>query len=164
MPTHGLPSPLARALRCPPRWWGLPLFAGILLGSSCADDDGECSPGYEGCTCSSDTCLVGLRCLSGYCVDPRWEPPEDDAGEGAPMDDGAGPGGSPDNVSACNALAEQLECGGFDPSGALQCSLYADFPCDLVDYFECIRDTFSCADGVPDISGFTECAELATCE
>lgn len=159
---------LIRALGSSPRWWSVPLVAGIGLGLSCTDEDeGGCVPGYEGCACSETVCLEGLRCLSGRCVDPMWMTPVDDAGGDGGMGDGAGdgaePGESPDNVAACNALAAELECGGFDLSGALQCSLYADFPCDISDYFDCVRDTFACTDGVPDSSGIVECAELATC-
>ncbi len=136
-------------------------MVGMALGISCAQED-ECTPGYEACICSAGTCLAGLSCLSGYCVDPNWEPTGDGAAEaGTPSADDTM--GSGDNVAACNALIDEIECGMFDLSGAIDCSLYSSLTCDIADYFDCIRDAFTCTDGVPDTSGIIDCAELATC-
>lgn len=38
-------------------------------GTEASADDAVCTPGYEGCACAMDTCLAGLQCLSGLCVD-----------------------------------------------------------------------------------------------
>ncbi|MCH9682500.1 MAG: hypothetical protein K0V04_13775 [Deltaproteobacteria bacterium] len=153
-----------------PSVWSSWLFAvalgGLPLGLSCADDDRSCSPGHERCECVAGTCLAGLSCLSNYCVDPDWEPGDEAAtanpADGAQPDDG--PGDSPDNVAACQALADELVCGSTDVSNAINCSLYADLPCDITDYFDCARETFACIDSVPDTSGWLECAELAICD
>ena len=148
--------------------WTSLFVAGLLAGASCADED-ECTPGYEGCVCASGACLDGLACLSSYCVDPDWTPPTDDAADTgddvADTGDDTGSGGSsPDNVAACNALLDELgACGDFDLTSVIDCSIYADYTCDVADYLDCIREAYVCVDGVPDTSGFLECTELATC-
>ncbi len=147
-------------------WLSAALLAGLALGISCGEQGEDCVAGYEGCPCAQNTCLDGLSCLSGHCVDPNWTPTGDDAaadqdaGNEDPDDGGSG---SADNVAACNALIEELACGGFDLSTAIDCSLYADHPCDIAEYFDCVRDAFTCTDGVPDASGIVDCTNLATC-
>lgn len=150
--------------------WSATFFVGALWGVSCTQPS-ECLPGSEGCSCSDGVCLEGLVCLSEHCVDPDWTPPEEDAGSEANDVDGDGDGdgadgesGSSDNVAACNALVEELQCGDFDLAGTIDCSLYMDYACDIADYFDCIRDAFMCTDGVPDTSGILDCNALATCE
>lgn len=134
---------------------------GLLAGISCVEED-DCTPGSEGCPCSDGVCLVGLTCLSNYCVDPAWEPPGE-AEEGAMPTGGGEAGGSADNVAACNSLVEAIECGDFDLSSALDCNIYADVACDVADYFDCLEDSFTCVDGAPDTSGFADCIDLAQC-
>ena len=147
----------------PSLWWATPLLVGMLLGISCGNDE-DCLPGSEGCPCSDGVCLEGLTCLSSYCVDPDWTAPGGDATDGVGADGTASEGGSADNVTACEALIEELECGEFDLTSVLDCSLYADYPCDIADYFDCIREAFECTDGVPDTNGLLECNDLASCE
>lgn len=139
---------------------------GVMLGLACEQGD-DCPAGQEGCVCTSDgLCLEGLECLSGHCVDPNWTPPTG-AGQGD-GDDGGGTnaddeGGSFDNVAACNALVDELVCGDADLAMYIDCSLYADDPCDVADYFDCVREMVNCVDGVFDASQLMACAELGTC-
>lgn len=152
-------------LRLLPAMGGLLLGLSLSLGVSCARED-QCTPGYEGCACAGGvTCLGGLKCLSNLCVDPDWVPPTP-GGEGG--DGGSagsdGDGGSVDNVAACEALVDELACGSFDPTTFLDCDIYSNLACDISDYFDCVRDTFTCNGGVADVSEVAQCASLGTCE
>lgn len=133
--------------------------AGVMLGVACEQSD-DCPAGQEGCACTSDgLCLEGLDCLSGHCVDPSWMPPT-----GGGPDDDDDDGGTFDNVTACNALVDELVCGDADLAMYVDCSLYADYPCDVADYFDCVREMVTCVDGAFDASQLMACAELGTCE
>ncbi len=148
------------------------------MAGACGDAE-ACPSGSEGCPCQAGGCDPGLVCASNYCVDPNWEAPPVTPGEAAPgtsgqvtAGNGAGPGdgqadggdgSSPDNVAACEALVDEIECGEFDLSSVVDCSLYAGLACDIADYFDCVRDNISCVDGVPDSSGIINCADLANC-
>lgn len=79
-------------------------------------------------------------------------------------DDGAGGGGTVDNVGACESLVADLECGSADLGMYLQCDNLRASECDLGDYFTCIEETFTCNDGVFDPSGWMQCASLVTCD
>jgi hypothetical protein len=107
------------------------------------------------------SCLEGLVCLSEYCVDPNWTAP----GPGSAANDGEGSQGenAPDNVGACESFAEEVACGTFDFAEMLQCDAYAGYACDVTDYFDCLRDHTACTDGVPVVSGWQQCTELAEC-
>jgi hypothetical protein len=150
-------------------------LVGFLLGIGAACDPGaanDCQPGSEGCFCAKDyACLTGLVCLSERCVDPDGEPVGnddsgngDDSGGGDDSGDGADSGDTaPDNVGACEGWVESAECGDYDWSQSVDCSAYANYPCDIADYFNCLNENTSCTDGIPDTTGWTNCAELATC-
>jgi len=106
--------------------------------------------------------LEGLECLSNLCVDPNWTPPVPGE-EGGPSAEEGGSDGSIDNVAACDAMLDDLSCGSFDLGSVVDCDIYADVGCDIADYFDCVREVFTCTDGVADASGLPECAELVTC-
>ncbi len=71
--------------------------------------------------------------------------------------------GSVDNVAACQSFVDSLACGDADLSMYIDCSIYATTPCDIADYFTCAESEFTCTEGVPDVSGFVDCATMATC-
>ena len=166
---------------------GLLLAAAPACDQKAADD---CQPGTESCSCTVDyRCLEGLTCLSEYCVDPDWSPevPDDDedasedddedsnedddaadsgddnGDDDGGDDDGGGDGGAVDNVGACENWIEAAECGDYDWSQSVDCGIYANLACDIADYFNCLSENTACNDGIPDTSGWTACAELATC-
>jgi hypothetical protein len=87
--------------------------------------------------------------------------PGDGGDDGAPDDDD---GASFDNVASCNALVDELVCGDADLGMYIDCSIYADYACDVADYFDCVREMVTCADGFFDTSQITTCVDLATCE
>jgi hypothetical protein len=135
----------------------------------CDADSTDCPDGSETCRCTTDyKCLEGLTCLSDRCVDVFWTPPE------ATDDDDTSPGGrgddeSVDNVDACEDWVAELsssECGGADWSQLAGCQAYADVTCDLAGqgFFDCLTENTMCTVGVPDVSGWTQCASLGTCE
>ena len=164
---------------------------GFLAAAAPACDQkaaGDCQPGTESCSCTADfRCLEGLTCLSEYCVDPNWSPATPDDDESAAEDededsnedededsneeegdddgdDGGDDGGDAvDNVGACENWIDAAECGDYDWSQSVDCSLYANLACDIADYFNCLSDNTACNDGIPDTAGWTACAELATC-
>ncbi|MFO8072123.1 MAG: hypothetical protein R6V85_09635 [Polyangia bacterium] len=70
------------------------------------------------------------------------------------------------NVVACEDWLASLECGETDFSGLVDCSVYADYPCDISDYFNCLAEEGSCDEdtGVYDSTGWADCADLATCD
>lgn len=70
-----------------------------------------------------------------------------------------------DNVGACEDWVASMECGDYDYSSVVDCSVYEDYNCDVADYFDCLTDNTTCDDatGVADMSGWTECTSLAAC-
>lgn len=85
-------------------------------------DDGVCTPGYEGCACAMDTCLAGLQCFSGLCVDagplettngedttPAEESSEDDESTSAPLTVGEESTTSSDEESTTTAVESSSE-------------------------------------------------------
>ena len=152
---------------------------GFLFGFAAACDtqaSNSCQTGSEGCLCTKDyECLTGLVCLSEYCVDPDWDPGDegDEGDEGDSDDDDSGDeddsgdddsgATAPDNVGACEGWIESAECGDYDWSQSIDCGAYASHPCDVADYFNCLNDNTGCTNGIPDTTGWAECAELATC-
>ncbi len=160
MTTPTQPSPKHRLLAVPGLLLGSALTIGMLASISCNAEE-DCIPGYPGCSCFRNVCLEGLECLSNFCVDPNWVPPEPGGGQPATSDDG---NNSPNNVAACNDMLDELSCGSFDLGSVIDCGIYADLTCDISDYFDCIRDVVTCTDDVVDASGIVECAELAACQ
>jgi len=71
----------------------------------------------------------------------------------------------PDNVASCNEWLESASCGDFDFSASVDCSVYENTDCDISEYFECLTANTSCDEGtgVPDVSGWGQCAAKATC-
>jgi hypothetical protein len=142
---------------------------GLFVGAAPACDPkagDACPAGTEGCHCTADwDCLEGLTCLSEYCVDPEPDADEDEdedeeQDDESPADDG---GSSTDNVGACETWIDAAECGDYDWSQSVDCSLYADLQCDIADYFDCLTDNTACSGGIPDTSGWAACVELAAC-
>ena len=78
--------------------------------------------------------------------------------------------GAADNVGACESLEETLnglECVAEGWDWGLSCESYADYACDIADYFNCLEDATVCTDDDPsvlDISGWADCADLASCD
>ena len=125
------------------------LFA-FALGLACSDDDSTSSD--EGASTPNPD-------DSG-----ADESGEEGNGEEEGGEEGNGEeGGAVDNVAACEDLLDALECGEVDLTQTVSCDMYANTTCDLVDYFTCLEDNFTCTDGVFDPTGWTMCAELATC-
>jgi hypothetical protein len=134
------------------------LLGGIATGVACAAED-DCTAGYEACPCAAGTCLDGLVCLSGYCVNPDWEPPVAD-GSGGNDDDS----NDFDNVAACEDLIDDFSCGDVDLGMYVDCDVYGPLPCDVADYFDCVDENIECNDGVLDASDIMECVSLAQCD
>ena len=134
---------------------------GLAAGLACGADDDDCTAGYEACPCASGTCLDGLTCLSGYCVNPDWEPPvgEETAVAEADDDDSGF-----DNVAACEALLDDFDCGDVDLGMYVDCDVYGPLPCYVADYFDCVNEEITCTDGVLDASTLMECVPLAQCD
>jgi hypothetical protein len=76
----------------------LPLASGFALGAAgCADEDPSCSVGSSGCSCYPDnTCLVGLSCMSGICVQLGGEGETGDGDDESGSGDGDGDSGPGD--------------------------------------------------------------------
>ena len=68
-----------------------------------------------------------------------------------------------DNVAACEEWIESLNCGEYDFSSTLDCSIYESTECDISDYFDCLTENTECIDGVPDMTGWLSCLSKATC-
>ncbi len=71
---------------------------------------------------------------------------------------------SPDNVGACESLAESLSCGSSDVGQYLTCSSFEKYDCDIVDYFDCLEDNSSCEQGVADYTGWAACTSKLNCD
>ncbi len=69
------------------------------------------------------------------------------------------------NVSACEDWLASMSCGDTDFSTLVSCDVYQDTTCDVSDYFTCLTDGTTCdeATGVADMTGWADCATLATC-
>lgn len=134
-----------------------------LSSPACDSESNGCPDGSETCPCTVDyKCLEGLTCLSDRCVDVSWTPPEDEP-------DPAGPDGTADNRAACEEWVDSLQslqCGLQGGQSVVDCSAYANVPCDLNanGLFACFSDNVTCQGGMLDASGLASCAALATCE
>ena len=74
-------------------------------------------------------------------------------------------GDSFDNVAACKTWLSKTSCGSFDFSTAVSCDGYSSTTtCDLAPYFDCLTSNTSCANGVPNMSGWTQCTSKASCQ
>ena len=75
--------------------------------------------------------------------------------------------GSGNPVEACEALEDTLAMCQPALEGALQCSSYDAWPCDLTDYFDCVTDAYGdCQGGTfpnTDPLALQDCAMLTTC-
>ncbi len=135
----------------------------LALGACDGEQDG-CTPGYETCDCEAEArCLEGLQCLSNRCVDPNASPDTTDDSDTAQSGALAESGEDFDNVSACEALLDSLECA--PPAGValIDCASFGSSPCDISDYLNCLEDNATCNGDQLDASGWTECADLAVC-
>ena len=140
----------------------LALLLSPLLGFlSPACDSDDCPAGHEGCACAEEySCLDGLQCLSEYCVAPAGSMAE---GSDSHNSDNNSGNSSANNVAACEAFLDSLECAEL-PGGTplVDCSTYQEVVCDISDYLDCLTDNTTCTDGVPDASQWADCASLAT--
>jgi len=129
----------------------------LALVSPACDEESDCPAGHEGCVCTEEfSCLEGLECLSDYCVSSNVS--GGSGGNSGNSDDGNGDGGSTNNVQACEAFVDSLDCG--LPDGALDCSSYAGVTCDLTEYLDCLADNSACTNGMLDPTGWVECVSL----
>ena len=81
-------------------------------------------------------------------------------------DDDDGGSTSHDNVKACNDWLASMSCGSFDFSTGTDCNIYKDATtCDLSPYFKCLTNNTTCdeVNGIPDITGWTNCQDQNTC-
>jgi hypothetical protein len=94
-----------------------------------------------------------------------WDPDlECDDGSTPDGIGGAGVGGAGGNVAACERWYDEINaCGEFDAGGSEDCAAYADLPCDVTAYFDCLVDNTGCNGGVLEISGWDDCTHLADC-
>ena len=71
----------------------------------------------------------------------------------------------PNNVRACEDWLDAVSCGEYDFHDTVDCSVYAETDCNIVDYFECLTDNTVCDEetGVPDMSGWGACTDYASC-
>ncbi len=130
----------------------------LLLLLSCSDPEGaypnECLDNIDNdrdgtVDCEDEDCRGSSECTSGN-SDPG---------------DPGGTGGY-DNVQACEDWLDTVSCGEYDFSASVDCSVYEDYPCDISDYFECLTDNTACGKetGMSDMSGWSACSHLASCE
>jgi len=87
---------------------------------------------------------------------------------GNDSNDNNGSSGNIDPVAACQEIEDLLEACVSSLAGSLSCGVYADLPCDLGPYLNCIADAYGeCVDGdFPnlDFSEFQNCGQLAVCD
>ncbi|MGH1343770.1 MAG: hypothetical protein ACRBN8_19595 [Nannocystales bacterium] len=139
---------------------GLTLMPFLAFVSPACDEESDCPAGHEGCLCTEEfSCLEGLECLSEYCVSPSASGGDSNDGGTDADGDGDGDGGSSNNVQACEAFVDSLDCG--LPQGALDCSSYAGLNCDLTDYLDCLADNSTCTNGMLDATGWVDCVSLS---
>lgn len=74
--------------------------------------------------------------------------------------------GAADNVGACEDWVAAMQCGEYDYSTVVDCTIYEETTCDISDYFDCLTENTTCdeATGIPDTTGWTSCYDLASCE
>jgi hypothetical protein len=131
---------------------GLILTPLLALASPACDDEDNCPAGQEGCVCAEDfQCDDGLVCLSEYCVSSV----ADGSGGSGNASDPSGGGSSNNNVEACEAFLDNLDCA--LPEGALDCSVYTDVACDVTDYLDCLTENSACNGDMIDVSGWGNC-------
>lgn len=71
------------------------------------------------------------------------------------------------NVAACEEWVDSVSCGDTDVSTLIDCDIYADTTqCDIADYFDCLTDNTTCDEenGIIDVSAWTSCVSLASCD
>lgn len=128
-----------------------------LFPAAC-DAEQDCPAGHETCVCAEDyQCLEGLECLSNRCVGPAGNTGNAGGTSSDPSGDGNG-----NNVSACEDFVDNLDCALPGGPATLDCSLYEGVDCDLAPYLDCLSDNTTCADGMADLTGWAECASVAT--
>ncbi len=135
----------------------------LALGACDGAQDG-CTPGYETCGCAEEArCLQGLQCLSNRCVDLDVTPNASEDGDTGASDSRGETEQDFDNVSACEALLDSLECA--PPAGValIDCTSFSASPCDISDYLDCLEDNTACNGEQLDPSGWSECVDLAVC-
>lgn len=73
---------------------------------------------------------------------------------------------SVDNVAACDDWLASMECGDYDFTAVVDCTVYSETACDISAYFTCLADATDCDEdlGIVDTTGWTDCADEATCE
>ncbi len=71
-----------------------------------------------------------------------------------------------DNVQACEEWVGSFSCGDYYLSGVVDCSVYSETVCDVSDYFDCLAENTDCDEdlGIVDTTGWTSCADLASCD
>jgi hypothetical protein len=68
-----------------------------------------------------------------------------------------------DNVAACETWIDAMSCKGADKF--LDCKTYADTPCDVSDFFDCLTKNTTCdKDGNLDTSHWGKCMAMKDCE
>ncbi len=130
----------------------------LLLLMACGDPEGahqgECLDNIDNdedgaVDCEDEDCAGSSECAAGS-SDPQ------DTGNEAGFD----------NVQACKDAVASMECGAYDFSTSVDCSVYEEHDCDLSEYFDCLTDNLVCDEktGVPDLSGWNGCGELFACD
>jgi hypothetical protein len=74
---------------------------------------------------------------------------------------------SPDNAAACQDYIDKVNTLDCYKSAkfTFDCSVYDQTDCDISDYFECLTTNTKCdANGIPDVTGTTQCTSKATCD
>ena len=79
-------------------------------------------------------------------------------------DDDIGDDDDYDNFVTCMEWLDSMECNGFDFGEFIDCNTFAEWPCDLTDYFDCLADETVCEGDFPDVSGWANCEDLAICD
>ncbi len=72
-------------------------------------------------------------------------------------DDATGDDDDFNNVAACMDWLEAMFCGDTDFSDFVDCNDFAELPCDLADYFDCLEEETICQGGHADVSGWVNC-------
>ena len=68
------------------------------------------------------------------------------------------------NFAACMDWLDDMECGDTDFSDFVDCNTFAEWPCDLTDYFACLAEETICQGGHADLTGWVNCEDLTLCE
>jgi len=105
--------------------------------------------------------LLGLMLAASACGDDDNKSPATTT----KADGGAAGPSSFDNYQACKNWVASLKCGSFDASITVPCESYKQVTtCDVSSYFDCLTANFKCTSGMPDPSGWSQCASKATCK